>query len=112
MHCIPGFPSRSLLSFGGYGGSLRQGRQNDLVLLTLDDSVVQSIDVENPPTPRMGHTASLVGSKMVVIGGREDPSKPLGDVCLLMLDKMQWKYPQMEGVFFPPRYFYLVIYCS
>ena len=43
---------------------------------TLNDSVVQSINAKNSPTPRMGHTTSLVGNKMVVI-------------CVLMFDNIQ-----------------------
>ncbi|KAI5068087.1 hypothetical protein GOP47_0016432 [Adiantum capillus-veneris] len=97
-------PLSSLLIFGGYGGSIKQGRQNDLVLLTIEEGKVQSIDATNPPVARMGHTACLVGQDMVVIGGRKDPSKLLGDVCVLRIDKMQWTYPKVGGAYFPPRH--------
>ncbi|MCO5550041.1 hypothetical protein L7F22_003518 [Adiantum nelumboides] len=96
--------STSLLIFGGYGGSIKQGRQNDLVLLTVEDGLAQSLHAVNPPVARMGHTACLVGQNMVVIGGREDPSKLLGDVCVLEFDKMQWIYPKVGGAYFPPRH--------
>ncbi|KAH6558001.1 hypothetical protein KP509_1Z082800 [Ceratopteris richardii] len=94
----------SLLIFGGYGGSIKQGRQNDLVLFTYEDGRVSSLCAMNPPVARVGHTASLVGKNMVVIGGREDPSRVLGDVCVLNVDSMHWSYPKVRGVPFPPRH--------
>lgn len=104
LPCIPNTASTSLLIFGGYGGSVRQCRRSDLLLLDCNDGNLQSICLENPPIPRVGHTASIVGQKMVVLGGREDPSKPLGDVCVLDWDTMQWIYPHVSGAWFLPRH--------
>eukprot|EP00897_Mesotaenium_endlicherianum_P005054 jgi/Mesen1/4577/ME000232S03841 len=56
------------------------------------------------PTPRVGHTASLVGELMVVTGGREGPTCPLGEVHVLNLRTAQWHRPTIGSHVFAPRY--------
>eukprot|EP00249_Psilotum_nudum_P001443 c1390_g1_i1 orf=519-1619(+) len=96
--------SSIVLIFGGYGGSARHSRQNDLLLFDCKTSSLLTLNTKNSPAPRVGHTASIVGMKMVVIGGRQDPSKVLDDVCILDLKKMSWTFPKVTGEKFVPRH--------
>ena len=41
-----------------------------------------------PPTPRYGHNAHIIGSRMFIVGGRAENNKILNDVYFL--DLMEW----------------------
>ncbi|CAK7351211.1 unnamed protein product [Dovyalis caffra] len=81
----------SVLVFGGFGGMGRHARRNDCFLFDPFGDKLKAIDVEGAPSPRLGHTASLVGDFVFVIGGRADPSNILNDVWVLNTAKLEWK---------------------
>ena len=86
--------SGKVLVFGGYGnGSTRKGthqRLNDVVVLTSaqDDpdsfALYKPVVVNQPPSPRLRHSAAKVDNALVVFGGRESPLVALNDVHVLV----------------------------
>lgn len=94
---------KSLLVFGGFGGIGRHARRKDSWLLDSVSSQLKLEDFANSPSPRLGHTASLVGDLMFVIGGRADPGNVLNDVWVLSLTNNEWKQLNCSGVEFPQR---------
>ncbi|KAI4311996.1 hypothetical protein MLD38_036855 [Melastoma candidum] len=52
----------------------------------------------------MGHTASVVGENMFVIGGREDPTTILNDVWVFSVANRTWTLENCKGDYFPPRH--------
>lgn len=92
-----------ILVFGGFGGMGRHERRNNSFLLNPLCGTLRAFHVEGGPTPRLGHTSSLVGDCMFVIGGRADPEKILSDVWVLNTDKKEWKFLECSGNVFPPR---------
>ncbi|XP_048317963.2 tRNA wybutosine-synthesizing protein 2/3/4 [Ziziphus jujuba] len=93
-----------VLVFGGFGGMGRHGRRNNSLLLDPFFGTLKAFGVEGGPTPRLGHTSSLVGDSMFVIGGRADPEKILSDVWVLNIAKKEWKLLECSGDAFPPRH--------
>ncbi|XP_020225983.1 tRNA wybutosine-synthesizing protein 2/3/4 [Cajanus cajan] len=92
--------------FGGFGGMGRHARRNYLLLL---DPYLGNLEMVSTvgcasPSPRLGHTASLVGDHMFVIGGRTGPDKILSDVWILDTTKNSWKLLQFGDDVFPPRH--------
>lgn len=61
----------------------------------------QPVASGEPPIPREGHTASVVGSQMVVFGGAgldfEERSINLNDLHVLDTETMAWSQPQSGG---------------
>jgi Galactose oxidase, central domain len=49
-----------------------------------------------PPEPRAGHTAALIGSKIVIVGGG-DHKRAFSDVHVLDTDAMSWSRPSVAG---------------
>lgn len=96
-----------ILVFGGFGGIGRHARRNDCFLFLPHQSsaTLKAINVEALPSPRMGHTASLVGDLVYVIGGRADPLNILSDVWVINTAKNEWSWSRLEctGTVFPPR---------
>uniref|UniRef100_A0A7N0UHU0 tRNA(Phe) 7-[(3-amino-3-carboxypropyl)-4-demethylwyosine(37)-N(4)]-methyltransferase n=1 Tax=Kalanchoe fedtschenkoi TaxID=63787 RepID=A0A7N0UHU0_KALFE len=72
-----------VLVYGGFGGMGRHARRNDCLLLDPLGGALDVVKVENSPPSRLGHTASMVGKHMFVIGGRADPVNILNDVWVL-----------------------------
>ncbi|ONI09967.1 hypothetical protein PRUPE_4G021000 [Prunus persica] len=93
-----------VLVFGGFGGIGRHGRRNHSWLVDPFSGTVKAINVESSPSPRLGHTSSLVGDCVFVIGGRSDPEKILNDVWVLNTSKKEWKFLECSGDVFPPRH--------
>ena len=96
---------KKVIVFGGFGGMGRHARRNDLLLL---DPYSGNLDMVSTvgcasPSPRLGHTASLVGNRMFVIGGRTGPDKILSDVWILDTTKNSWNLLQCGDSGFPPR---------
>ena len=58
----------------------------------------------NGPSPRMYHSCSVVGTRMVVFGGRASPVKPLGDLYGMDLETKQWETIATQGVGPSPRW--------
>ncbi|XP_030511426.1 tRNA wybutosine-synthesizing protein 2/3/4 isoform X2 [Rhodamnia argentea] len=93
-----------LLVFGGFGGMGRHARRNDCLLLDPSFCTLETIAVRSAPSPRMGHTASVVGDQMFVIGGRTDPLNILSDVWVFNTATNEWKLLNCNGHVFPPRH--------
>ncbi|KAI7757017.1 hypothetical protein M8C21_004039, partial [Ambrosia artemisiifolia] len=92
---------KSVLVFGGFGGIGRHARRKDSWLLDLVSGQLQLLDFSSTPSPRLGHTASLAGELMFVVGGRADPGNVLNDVWVLNTTNNEWKQVQCTGIGFP-----------
>ncbi|KAK4353608.1 hypothetical protein RND71_025802 [Anisodus tanguticus] len=95
--------NKKVLIFGGFGGMGRHARRNDLLLLDLECGRMEVIDVLDVPCPRVGHTSSVIGDSMYVIGGRADPSNILNDVWVFNVTK-EWRLLECSGSPFLPRH--------
>ncbi|KAL5730750.1 hypothetical protein ACHQM5_003542 [Ranunculus cassubicifolius] len=93
-----------ILVFGGFGGLGRHARRNDTLIYHPQSGSLRVIDVEGQPSPRMGHTSSVVGEGMFVIGGRGDPTKILNDVWVFNAGKKEWRLLECSGSVFHPRH--------
>ncbi|KAK3039698.1 hypothetical protein RJ639_027039 [Escallonia herrerae] len=92
------------LVFGGFGGMGRHSRRNDTLLLDPVCGQLETVVVQGTPSPRLGHTSSVIGDLMFVIGGRADPITILNDIWVLDLAQKEWRLLQCTGVKFPPRH--------
>lgn len=92
-----------ILIFGGFGGIGRHARKNDLLILDTRSGTMDIMAPAGAPSPRLGHTASVIGDFMFVIGGRADPVNILNDVWVLNMVKAEWKLLECAGRLFPPR---------
>ncbi|XP_051125292.1 tRNA wybutosine-synthesizing protein 2/3/4 isoform X2 [Andrographis paniculata] len=90
--------------FGGFGGFGRHARRNDLLLIDTESGIVDVVCVARAPSPRLGHTSSVIGDFMYVIGGRAGPTNILNEVWVFSKAKKEWKLLQCSGSFFPPRH--------
>ncbi|KAF5200292.1 tRNA wybutosine-synthesizing protein 2/3/4 [Thalictrum thalictroides] len=95
---------QKILIFGGFGGVGRHARRNDILMLDPLYGTLELISVEGPPSPRLGHTSSLVGEDVFVIGGRGDPTNILNDVWVFNTNKNEWKLQESSGSVFHPRH--------
>lgn len=95
---------KKVLIFGGFGGMGSHARRNDYFLLDPLCGKLEEVDTQGRPSPRLGHTSSLVGDLMYVIGGRADPLNILNDVWVLNTKMRQWKLLECTGTEFPPRH--------
>ncbi|CAM6109369.1 unnamed protein product [Calypogeia fissa] len=93
-----------LIIFGGYGGSERHARLNDILELDVRDGCVRSLAASGTPAPIMAHSASMVDLNMIVIAGRRSPTCILNTVSVLDLKSLEWKLPEVTGAEFPPRH--------
>ncbi|XP_076923026.1 tRNA wybutosine-synthesizing protein 2/3/4-like isoform X1 [Bidens hawaiensis] len=92
---------KSVLVFGGFGGVGRHARRNDSWTLDSVTGQLQLVELSSTPSPRLGHTASLAGELMFVVGGRADPGNVLNDVWVLSTTINEWKQVQCTGIEFP-----------
>ncbi|GER44932.1 tRNA wybutosine-synthesizing protein 2/3/4 [Striga asiatica] len=97
-------PEKKIVIFGGFGGIGRHSRRNDVLILDTDSGKLDIVAVEGAPSPRLGHTCSLIGDSLYVIGGRADPVNILNEVWVFNMTKKEWKLLQCSGSFFPPRH--------
>ncbi|KAK3188377.1 hypothetical protein Dsin_027938 [Dipteronia sinensis] len=93
-----------VLVFGGFGGMGRHSRRNDTLLLDPLQGTLEAIHTEGSPSPRLGHTSSLVGDRMFVIGGRGDPLNIMSDVWVFSVAENEWRLLECTGNAFPPRH--------
>ncbi|KAK4753279.1 hypothetical protein SAY87_022077 [Trapa incisa] len=96
--------TRKIILHGGFGGMGRHTRRNDSLLLDPTNGILEAIHTTRTPSPRMGHTASMVGEEMFVIGGRADPTNILGEVWVLDTTTSEWTLLDCSGDSFPPRH--------
>lgn len=94
---------KKIIIFGGFGGIGRHARRNDLLIFDTESGLMEVIAAAGAPSPRLGHTSTLVGDFMYVIGGRADPTNILNEVWVFNMTNKQWKLLQCTGCFFPPR---------
>ncbi|XP_042478384.1 tRNA wybutosine-synthesizing protein 2/3/4 isoform X2 [Macadamia integrifolia] len=92
-----------ILVFGGFGGLGRHARRNESLVLEPFSGILNAINVEELPSPRLGHTSSVIGQYVFIIGGRGDPTKILDDVWVLDTDKNKWTLLECNGNMFYPR---------
>ncbi|KAL9236617.1 hypothetical protein vseg_011262 [Gypsophila vaccaria] len=93
-----------VLIYGGFGGIGRHARRSDCLLFNPSSGRLVPMQVKDSPSPRLGHTSSVVGSSMIVIGGRADPANILGELWILDLVKAEWKLISNSSDVFPPRH--------
>ncbi|KAL3916327.1 MAG: hypothetical protein SGPRY_006868 [Prymnesium sp.] len=102
-------PQSSALLFGGY--VLNVGESNDLWLteISLDSNtsspVAANTKIEaegTPPCPRYGHSATLVGQAMIVIGG-QDGTEQFNDVWSVSIEPFVWSAISTDGPSPAPR---------
>lgn len=101
---LGGTNDKKVLIFGGFGGIGRHARRNDTFLLDPKKCTIEVFDVLKAPSSRMGHTATVVGDSMYVIGGRSDPLNCLNDVWMLKNRSKEWHLLQSSGSVFPPSH--------
>ncbi|CAI0468320.1 unnamed protein product [Linum tenue] len=95
----------SVLVFGGFGGKGRHARRNDSLLLDPSSGALTTLDFGFGPSPRLGHTASVVGELVFIVGGRTDPLNILNEVWVLDMPGKQWRLIECSGSSsFPPRH--------
>lgn len=102
---------KSIVVFGGQGATAA-GTTTRLAALRIlsvkDDSSLELI-YEDPesaaaPSARMQHSAVVVGSEMLVFGGRAGPTKPFNDVFAFNLNTRTWSRVEALGDAPSPRY--------
>jgi len=99
------FTGKEALVFGGYCENI--GEENDLHSLNVlnpegEFTWAQPQTAGDPPAKRYGHTATMVGTNMIVIAG-QDSSSQLGDVWCLETDSYTWKAVDTRGDILLPR---------
>lgn len=80
-----------------FGGKTKEGELlNDVCILdTQTNTFKQYSKLDNSPSPRMYHSAAVVGNKMVIIGGRSEKSIS-GDIYLFDLKRFEWSKAPIE----------------
>lgn len=102
--CILDMSPKKIIIFGGFGGIGRHARRNDTLLLDPLLSKLEVINAQRRPSPRLGHTCSMVGDLMFLIGGRADPLNILNDAWAFDIAKSEWKLLECSGCLFPPSH--------
>ncbi|KAL6567498.1 hypothetical protein OROGR_001166 [Orobanche gracilis] len=95
---------KKIIIFGGFGGIGRHARRDDALILDTESRILDIVVATGAPSPRLGHTSSLIGDNLYVIGGRADPMNILNQVWVFNISKREWKLLQCSGSFFPPRH--------
>lgn len=94
---------KQVIIFGGFGGLGRHARRDYSLLLDPQSGLLRELEVTSSPSPRLGHTSSLVDSSIFVIGGRGGPLDILNDVWVLNTTENRWSILECSGHFFKPR---------
>nr|Q8H4D4.1 RecName: Full=tRNA wybutosine-synthesizing protein 2/3/4; Includes: RecName: Full=tRNA wybutosine-synthesizing protein 3 homolog; Short=tRNA-yW-synthesizing protein 3; AltName: Full=tRNA(Phe) 7-((3-amino-3-carboxypropyl)-4-demethylwyosine(37)-N(4))-methyltransferase; Includes: RecName: Full=tRNA wybutosine-synthesizing protein 2 homolog; Short=tRNA-yW-synthesizing protein 2; AltName: Full=tRNA(Phe) (4-demethylwyosine(37)-C(7)) aminocarboxypropyltransferase [Oryza sativa Japonica Group]BAC20692. len=93
-----------ILTFGGFGGPGRHARRNYSLLVNPGSGLLTELKVTGSPSPRMGHTITVVGNDIYVVGGRSGPSEILNDIWVLERSNNRWSKVDCSGDFFRPRH--------
>ncbi|KAJ1700928.1 hypothetical protein LUZ63_000707 [Rhynchospora breviuscula] len=96
--------NNKVLIFGGFGGIGRHSRRNYSLILDASSGLLTTLVVDGPPLERMGHSVSLVGEDVYVIGGRAGPLEILNDVWVLKKNANEWLQLECSGDMFKPRH--------
>ena len=87
--------ANGIVIFGGYGGAGKVlGECQVLDMESLGWRVLETKGT--PPKPRYDHTASLLGEKLVVFGGR-DLTQSIEEVSVLDVTTMAWEVLKVEN---------------
>ncbi|EQC27300.1 hypothetical protein SDRG_14921 [Saprolegnia diclina VS20] len=84
---------QQLVLFGGhyFGGEAGFVYLDEVWVLDLETSAWSQVKCEGkPPAPRYSHSATLVGAKMFVFGGKGDKGKVYRDMYYLDLETWHW----------------------
>ncbi|KAL0023672.1 hypothetical protein WJX77_012323 [Trebouxia sp. C0004] len=88
-----------LVAFGGYGGTGAHSRTADVLIYDCKACTLLQPTITGPcPPARMGHTAVLFDSTLVIFGGRISPAQPLNDVWALDIPTCTWRCIPCKGV--------------
>ncbi|EFJ47063.1 hypothetical protein VOLCADRAFT_121032 [Volvox carteri f. nagariensis] len=82
------------------GGHTKAKGDAAMVLRVLDpaaSTVAEPVTSGQAPSARGGHTATLLGNKLWVIGGEDSARRALSDVHVLDLDTLSWSTPEISG---------------
>ncbi|KAK1947897.1 tRNA wybutosine-synthesizing protein 2/3/4 [Phytophthora citrophthora] len=99
-----------IVVFGGQGptSSGTTTRVSDVTYLTpsSDGTLQKTFQASGTdgPSARMYHSAVVVGTRMIVFGGRASPAKPLGDLYAMDLETKRWEQITAQGVGPSPRW--------
>ncbi|KAK9681561.1 hypothetical protein RND81_10G011000 [Saponaria officinalis] len=93
-----------VLIYGGFGGVGRHARRSDCLLFNLSSGKLVDMQVKGSPSAHLGHTSSVVGGSMFVIGGRADPANILGELWIFDFAKTEWKLVSNSSDAFTPRH--------
>ncbi|KAL4169541.1 hypothetical protein KRP22_010460 [Phytophthora ramorum] len=101
----------NIIVFGGQGptASGTTTRIADVTILapSSDGSLKQTYHAAagaTGPSARMHHSAVVVGTRMIIFGGRASPAKPLGDLYALDIETKLWEQIHPRGVCPSPRW--------
>ncbi|XP_074307515.1 tRNA wybutosine-synthesizing protein 2/3/4-like [Silene latifolia] len=93
-----------VLIYGGFGGIGRHARRSDCLRFDPSSCRLTVMPVKGCPSPRLGHTSSVVGDSMIVIGGRADPANILSEVWIFDFVETEWKLVSDPSNAFTPRH--------
>ncbi|XP_064608900.1 host cell factor 2-like [Liolophura sinensis] len=82
-----------------FGGKDAEARQNDLHIFNTDS---RKWDTESKfrgrqPEPRSFHSATVVGNRVVILGGRGLTNQHYADIHILDTEKKEWLQPAVQG---------------
>lgn len=72
-------------------------------MLDPKSGTLKEINTVDSPSPRMGHTSSLIGDQIFVIGGRDGPTQIFDEVWVLNNVESRWNLLKCNGSMFHPR---------
>ncbi|ETN07332.1 hypothetical protein PPTG_13625 [Phytophthora nicotianae INRA-310] len=101
----------AIVVFGGQGPTTSgtTTRVADVTFLTPSKEYTlqqthHAVAGSDSPSARMYHSAVVVGTRMVVFGGRASPAKPLSDLYAMDLESKQWEKIVSQGAGPSPRW--------
>ena len=104
-------PAMLLLVFGGWeGGESFLSDMHSLDMATMRWAPVQAASMLRP-SPRGGHSASLVGRRMFVFGG-QTPSETLNELLIFDIDTAEWSRPKRTSPWPASRSGHTAVVCG
>ncbi|XP_077989596.1 kelch domain-containing protein 1-like [Glandiceps talaboti] len=81
-----------------FGGRDTQCRKSDLYVLDTESMKwLQMTTTGRQPEPRSFHTATSVGKRIVISGGRSQDNKHFNDIHILDTETKEWLQPTIKG---------------
>lgn len=103
------FVDNKILCFGGhyFAGDNKFEYLNETWILDIQTQIWYKIKCNGDiPSPRYGHSAHLIGSRLFVYGGRGKRGSLCRDIYVLFLDTWEWKVIQSPTVYPTSRFFH------